>query len=727
MLANSNLSIIPPKSSANISSAGGDSTAANTESFDAVFQQANASLTGESSSSVTVNDENIKLVPLDGSAATDDSSLVLSGSADVTDNSPVILSGSAAVTDDAPVILSSGTAVTDDAPVILSRGTAVTDDAPLAHSGSAAVTDGAPLTHSRSAAITDDKSLALGGLAAVTDDKALVFDANNKGAAGLISQDDVNASTSSETKSNLSLVGAGALVANINQDTSEVTGVATQTAPNTLDVKAVTSNSALNKDMVLGDASSLSGNSLQSDGAKVASLDLVGQSNDKFNTVGAASVGLTAGVIDETQTDTIKGELLGETSNSIASSLGSDATGGPIVTSNEVVESSVVGGKTIELELTDEKNITLDAKASQSLSASQLLDQKGASNGGELDIAAGLAMIAGGAVSQKNKSMTTKDATAGVNQNSPIAADSTVANSAVVASGAVVASDAAEESADLDWIMQQMSNDSKMTNETGLLAEVPKQQSPVGSVQMSVQNADQSIKQLAPLSLGVATAESGLLDTEGSDALVEVSGGATAMTKLDVESLKSGEVGSGVKAGLGDSSLAGAAINPATQSGVSDIKLGLAVNTNNNQNNMTMQVPPTHPNWSSEMGEKMMWMNKQGLQQAEIHLDPPELGSLTVKVTIDADVASVSFVAASTQVKDLLEGQVQRLREMMAQQGVELAEVDVNVSQQGSGSGQSEDDSDSQFARNGQEGDEFDSELKPQEARVSKSKVDFYA
>jgi len=705
MLANSNLSIIPSKSSANISNTGGGS-AANTESFDAVFQQANDSLSGESSSSVTVNDENIKLVPLDGFVAVTDDAPVLSSATAVTDDTPVILATAATaataatgVTDDAPAILSSATAVTDDAPVILSSGTAVTDDAPVV----------------------------LSGAAVVTNDSPPVFDSNNKEAATLVSQDGINTLTSSEAKSNLSLVGAGAAVTSTINKSSEEKVAATQTGSSTLDVKTTANSNNSNKDMVLDAAPSSSGNSLQSDGAKVASLDLVGQSSDKLKVPGVASAGLTAGVIDGTPVDTIKGKLLGGEQNSVAATSGGDAITTPIVTSSEMVESSGVGGKSIELELTGEKSAALDAKVSQSLRANHVVDQKGASDGGELDIAAGLAMIAGGAVSQKNKSMTTKDVTAGVNQNSPIAADSTVANSAVVASGAAVASNVSEESADLDWIMQQMSNDSRMTSETTLLSESAKQQIPITSAQVVGQNAEQSIKQLAPLSLGMATAESGLLDSKDADALVEVSGGSAAMTKLDAESLKQVEGGASVKAGLGDSTLASTAINPATQSGVSDIKLGLAVNANNNQNNMTMQVPPTHPNWSSEMGEKMMWMNKQGLQQAEIHLDPPELGSLTVKVTIDADVASVSFVAASAQVKDLLEGQVQRLREMMAQQGVELAEVDVNVSQQGSGSGQSEDDSDSQFARNGQEGDELDSELKPQEARVSKSKVDFYA
>ncbi|EAQ66222.1 hypothetical protein MED121_06055 [Marinomonas sp. MED121] len=286
-----------------------------------------------------------------------------------------------------------------------------------------------------------------------------------------------------------------------------------------------------------------------------------------------------------------------------------------------------------------------------------------------------------------------------------------------------------EESADLDWIMQQM-GDTKSINEKSLLADTVKPQLSASQSQpLAGLNVDQTLKQTAPLSLGLGV-ESGLLassDEAGKNAsLLEVDGNASLNTKPDLEVLRQLDSNTGIRTGLGDTQLTSG--QQSVQSvGASDVRLGAAVNTNNNQTNLTMQVPPNHPNWSSEMGDKLIWMNRQGLQQAEIHLDPPELGSLTVKVSLDSDVASVSFVAANTQVKDLLEGQVQRLREMMAQQGVELAEVDVNVSQQGSGSQQFDEGAEGQFAQQDEELEDIAMEPLPKEGRVSQSKVDFYA
>ncbi|MEP3349731.1 MAG: flagellar hook-length control protein FliK [Marinomonas sp.] len=101
------------------------------------------------------------------------------------------------------------------------------------------------------------------------------------------------------------------------------------------------------------------------------------------------------------------------------------------------------------------------------------------------------------------------------------------------------------------------------------------------------------------------------------------------------------------------------------------------------QANLTMNVPPQHPNWASEMSQKVAWVARDGGHTAHIRLDPPELGSLTVKISVDNDSnTQVSFIAATPQARDLLEGQMSRLRDMLAQQGMDLSRADVDVSQQ---------------------------------------------
>lgn len=87
--------------------------------------------------------------------------------------------------------------------------------------------------------------------------------------------------------------------------------------------------------------------------------------------------------------------------------------------------------------------------------------------------------------------------------------------------------------------------------------------------------------------------------------------------------------------------------------------------------------------WSEGVVDKVMWMSSQNLKSAEIQLDPAELGRLDVRISLTQDQTQVSFASAHPGVREALEGQVNRLREMFTQQGMNLA--DVNVSDQSQG------------------------------------------
>lgn len=79
--------------------------------------------------------------------------------------------------------------------------------------------------------------------------------------------------------------------------------------------------------------------------------------------------------------------------------------------------------------------------------------------------------------------------------------------------------------------------------------------------------------------------------------------------------------------------------------------------------------------------DRVMWLSSQNLKSAEIQLDPAELGRLEVRIELNKDqAAQVTFVSPNAHVRDQLEGQAHRLREMFAQQG--MNQVDVNVSDQ---------------------------------------------
>lgn len=93
-----------------------------------------------------------------------------------------------------------------------------------------------------------------------------------------------------------------------------------------------------------------------------------------------------------------------------------------------------------------------------------------------------------------------------------------------------------------------------------------------------------------------------------------------------------------------------------------------------------LTVPPQHPGWNQSVGDRLQWMVGQNIQSADIRLDPPELGSMEVRIQINKDHANVVFSAPNPQVRDALESAIPRLREMMSDIGLSLG--DVNVSQE---------------------------------------------
>lgn len=148
----------------------------------------------------------------------------------------------------------------------------------------------------------------------------------------------------------------------------------------------------------------------------------------------------------------------------------------------------------------------------------------------------------------------------------------------------------------------------------------------------------------------------------------------------------------------------------------------------NAQTNLTMNLPPSHPGWASEMSQKVAWVARDGGHTAHIRLDPPELGSLTVKVSVDSDSnTQVSFVAATPQARDLLEGQMGRLREMLAQQGMDLSRADVDVSQQDTSNAQDRGNDRNNSTNQNDIVDSDDELIANNLSYVSASGVDYYA
>jgi flagellar hook-length control protein FliK len=88
--------------------------------------------------------------------------------------------------------------------------------------------------------------------------------------------------------------------------------------------------------------------------------------------------------------------------------------------------------------------------------------------------------------------------------------------------------------------------------------------------------------------------------------------------------------------------------------------------------------------WTEGVVNRVMYLSAQNLKQADIQLQPAELGRLDIRVNMAADQQTqVTFMSAHVGVREALEGQMSRLRDSFVQQG--MGQVNVNVSDQNQG------------------------------------------
>ncbi len=82
--------------------------------------------------------------------------------------------------------------------------------------------------------------------------------------------------------------------------------------------------------------------------------------------------------------------------------------------------------------------------------------------------------------------------------------------------------------------------------------------------------------------------------------------------------------------------------------------------------------------WGDAMGQKVVWMASQQQQVAELHLNPPHLGPMEVRLTINNDQVTAIFVSHQPAVREAIEAAMPRLREMFADSGMMLGNAMVS-------------------------------------------------
>lgn len=102
----------------------------------------------------------------------------------------------------------------------------------------------------------------------------------------------------------------------------------------------------------------------------------------------------------------------------------------------------------------------------------------------------------------------------------------------------------------------------------------------------------------------------------------------------------------------------------------------------------TINLPVKHPQWGQALGQRIIFMSNNGLQQAQITLNPQHLGQIQVMLQLDKDQQMhVSLVAQNGATRESMESALPRLKEMMEQAGIQLASVNISDQKQFSESG----------------------------------------
>ncbi len=89
-------------------------------------------------------------------------------------------------------------------------------------------------------------------------------------------------------------------------------------------------------------------------------------------------------------------------------------------------------------------------------------------------------------------------------------------------------------------------------------------------------------------------------------------------------------------------------------------------------------TPLSSINWADEFSQKINWMSMQQNYVAELYLNPPDLGALDVVLSVSGNQADALFNSPHSAVRDAVESALPKLRELLAENGINLGSATVN-------------------------------------------------
>jgi flagellar hook-length control protein FliK len=94
-------------------------------------------------------------------------------------------------------------------------------------------------------------------------------------------------------------------------------------------------------------------------------------------------------------------------------------------------------------------------------------------------------------------------------------------------------------------------------------------------------------------------------------------------------------------------------------------------------------VDTTTPRWQEAFASRVQWLADQKVGEANIRLNPPDLGVVDVKISLVEDRTFVQLTTHTTAARDELAQSLPRLRELFAASGLDLGGASVATGRDG--------------------------------------------
>jgi len=92
----------------------------------------------------------------------------------------------------------------------------------------------------------------------------------------------------------------------------------------------------------------------------------------------------------------------------------------------------------------------------------------------------------------------------------------------------------------------------------------------------------------------------------------------------------------------------------------------------------SIEIPVGHAGWDAAFSQRVAWVATNTQQVAHLQLNPPNLGPMEIRISLSSDQANAAFTSPHAAVRDAIEAALPRLREMLADNGLSLGNVNVS-------------------------------------------------